>query len=332
MKFVSNQPLGGSCLCSGIHTAPDRAPEGRGAWWGRHQGMAVHEQPWKSHNAWIIQISLHSFFGCRSQGRALVRRCCRWDGAGKGREQKAADGSRTEVTAPVANIPGKPGPPLAGGCVLKARGWESCSLCLFPFNHTSVCNLRQAGEEKRGRKKKKKGKRAQLFPPLPPPLSPPRPARSHVTVTQRCFGAAQPGERSGRRTPTSAQSRERKALGWESENPPRWKSKERHPAWQGKGICSHGAGETELCATGRKGSVLREKGKLSRRKSFIQSRLGGEKLQTLALPACRKNPTLSSPKESPRHHEHLPHPGGCLPLAGHHYSPAEDCEVQVLCW
>lgn len=53
---------------------------------------------------------------------------------------------------------------LAGGCVLKARGWESCSLCLFPFNHTSVCNLRQAGEEKRGWKKKEKGKNSAVIP------------------------------------------------------------------------------------------------------------------------------------------------------------------------
>lgn len=164
MKFVSNQPLGGSFLCSGIQIAPERAPEGRGAWWGRHQGMAVREQLRKSRNGWIIQISLRSFFGCRSQGRALVRRCCRWDGAGKGRKQKAADGGRTEVTAPMANIPGKPGPPRAGGCVLKARGWESCSLCLSPFNHTSVCNLRQAGEEKRGREKKEKGKKSAVIP------------------------------------------------------------------------------------------------------------------------------------------------------------------------
>lgn len=45
--------------------------------------------------------------------------------------------------------------------------------------------------------------------------------------------------------------------------------------------------------------MLREKGKLSRRKSFIQSRLGGEKLPALALPACRKSPTPSTPEESP---------------------------------
>lgn len=112
VKFVSNQPLGESFLspglCSGIHSAPDRASEGRGIWQGRHQGMAVHEQLRKSCNGLIIQISLHFFFGCRRQGGALVRRCCRWDGASKGREQKA--GSRTEVTAPVANIPGKSGP------------------------------------------------------------------------------------------------------------------------------------------------------------------------------------------------------------------------------
>lgn len=89
--------------------------------------------------------------------------------------------------------------PLAGPGVPKARGWGSLSLCLFPFDNTSVCNLRQVGEEKKkrkGKKKKKTGKIAQLFPPPPPPLSPPRPARSHVTVTQRRIGAAreaQPG-------------------------------------------------------------------------------------------------------------------------------------------
>lgn len=78
-------------LGSGIHTAPDRIPEGRGAWWGRHQGVAVHEQLWKSCNGLVIQISPHFFFGSRRQGGARVRRCGRWDGAGKGREQKAAD-------------------------------------------------------------------------------------------------------------------------------------------------------------------------------------------------------------------------------------------------
>lgn len=160
---------------------------------------------------------------------------------------------------------------LAGGCVLKARGWESCSLCLFPFNHTSACNLRQAGEEKRGRKKKEKGKNSAVIPAsasssLSSPTSQ-EPRHRHPTLASGLLSLeSSPGDK----LQLSAQSRDRKALGWESENSPRWKSKQgRHPAWQGKGICSHGAGETELCATRRKGSVLREKGKLSPRRPFI---------------------------------------------------------------
>lgn len=46
---------------------------------------------WKRRNALIVQISLHFFSGSRRQGGALVRRCWRWDGAGKGREQKAVN-------------------------------------------------------------------------------------------------------------------------------------------------------------------------------------------------------------------------------------------------
>lgn len=326
MKFVSNQPLGGSFLspglCSGLHTAPDRAPERRKSWWGRHQGMAVHEQLWKSRNGLIIQISLHFFFGCRSQGGALVRRCCGRDGAGKGREQKAADGSREMLLHPwrisLESLA------LAGGCVLKARGWESCSLCLFPFNHTSVCNLRQAGEEKRGRKKKRKGKIAQLFPPLPPPLSPPRPARSHVTVTQRWLRGSS-AWRALRETNSNFQPK--------AETGRPWAGRARiHPGGKvNKGDIQPGRGKASAATgQGRLNFVLREgralcsgkKAKLSPRRPFIQPRLDGEKLPAHSL----------HPRGVPRHHEHLPHPGGCLPLAGHHYSPAEDCEVQVLCW
>lgn len=54
---------------------------------------------------------------------------------------------------------GSPAQPLPG--VPKASGWwGSLSLCLFPCNDTSACNLRQVGEEKKKRKgKKKKEKR-----------------------------------------------------------------------------------------------------------------------------------------------------------------------------
>lgn len=127
-------------------------------------------------------------------------------------------------------------PSLAGGCVPKARGWGSLSLCLFPFNDTSACNLRQVGEEKRGRgKKKKKGKIAQLFPPPPPPPSPPWPARSHVTVTQRWFRSCSAGSAwgsPGNKPQLSAWSRERKALeGWGEKIHLGGKSKQgRHPA------------------------------------------------------------------------------------------------------
>jgi len=153
------------------------------------------------------------FFVCwRRQGGVRGRRCWRQEGQRAGGCQLGA--GRRSPHPWRASLESRS---LAGARILKARGWRSLSLCLFPCNATSACNLRQVGEEKKRKgKKKKKGKLAQLFPPLPPPLSPPRPGRSHVTVIQRWLWGCSAGSARGSpgdKPQLSAWSRERKALG-----------------------------------------------------------------------------------------------------------------------
>lgn len=91
MKFVSNQPLGGSFLCSGIHTAPDRAPEGRGAWWGRHQGMAFNEQLWKSLYQWLDNSNISPLLWLQEPRQRTGEKVLQ---VGWGREGQGAEGCR----------------------------------------------------------------------------------------------------------------------------------------------------------------------------------------------------------------------------------------------
>lgn len=78
-------------------------------------------------------------------------------GLGRAEGRRPPAGSEAEVNAHMGTVPGKLAP--CGPCVPKARGRGSLSLCLFPFNNTSVCNLRQVGEEKKKEEGKKKRKR-----------------------------------------------------------------------------------------------------------------------------------------------------------------------------
>lgn len=172
---------------------------------------------WGVTHSLITHISPHFFVLSKRQGGAPGRRCWR---SGRAWEGQRAGGRRLGARQRLMHTwgPSLESLPLAGPCVPKARGRGSLSLCLFPFNNTSVCNLRQVGEEKKKRKGKKKenGKNSAVIPAsasssLSSPASQ-EPRHRHPALARGCSGGSAWGS-PGDKPQLLAWSRERKALG-----------------------------------------------------------------------------------------------------------------------
>lgn len=231
MKPASDQPLGGSFLSSGAGLWDPLCASGdTGKQACLLEGLLGSVCGWVtsgeggvtySCSGPIIHIPPCCFVCSRRQGGSAVEKA---QEAGQGLAGQRAGGCPLGAVRRLAHPQAMflESPALPAGRITKARGPGSPSLRFSLLKGTSACNLRQVGGEKRGRKKKKKkkGNIVQLLPPLPPPLSPPRPSRSHVTVTQRWLRDRSAGSVWGspkNKPQPSAWSRERKALGWGAE-------------------------------------------------------------------------------------------------------------------
>lgn len=197
------------------------------------------------------------------------------------------------------------------------------------------------GKEKRGREKKGKEENQRSYSRLRRllPLLPGQPGATSPSpsLVSGLLGQHSPGLPTGQSPAFGLEQGEEALEGGERKSTlgeKVSKKQGRHPAWgpgTGRAQAARAQGSLNFPLPEERAPYSGER-KVELQGSVHSVEAWDEKLPALAFPACRKGPAPFALEEPPQHHERLPHPGGCLPLVGHHHPPDEDPEVQVLCW